>query len=312
MKFTPSPVTVTDNIMDKNCSNYLGSRGSSPSLLPSRALWQFWLSRLFGKYNFTREDKLLFEYEKRWELPETVLLRQDGKFIVLDINGRQLFWPMDLGYEELSWLYAEIFYPWEINPSSYSHPDISLGQLEWILDAGAFEGFFSLLALESGTPTVMAVEPLREVRDSLEKNLEEHAGSSHVEIISSAVGRENSEMFINPGGLSVCESRLCTEEATGSYRVPVVTVDHLAGQWGLVPGGMIKMDIEGAEMSALEGAKDTLASLKPKLAVAVYHGYENALKCREIILDANPKYRVEFRGMYGWFNPPRPHLLFAL
>lgn len=303
---------LTGNNMDSDDSKRLESRKPSPGLVPSRALLQFWLSRIFGKYTFTREDKQLFESEKRWKLPEITELHQDGKFDLLDIDGRQLFWPRGLGYKELSWLYAEIFYPWDINPSSYSHPDIKLGQLEWVLDAGAFEGFFSLLALESGTRTVLIVEPLREVRDVLEKNLGEHRGNSRIEIISSAVGGENKEMFINSSGLSACESRLSAQDASGSYRVQVVTVDHLVMKSGLGSGGMIKMDIEGGEMGALEGAKDTLARLKPKLAVAVYHGYENAMKCREIILDANPDYRVEFRGMYGWFNPPRPHLLFAL
>jgi FkbM family methyltransferase len=298
--------------MDTDYSKYLENRAPSYSLLPSRAYLQFWFARLFGTYTFSREDRLLFENEKKWKLPEITLLGLDDGFYLLDIDGRQLYWPKGLEYKELSWLYAEIFYPWDINPSSYSHPDIGLGQLEWILDAGAFEGFFSLLALDSGTRTALVVEPLKEVKESLEKNLEERIRENRIEIISSAIGAENAEMFINSGRLSACESSLSTENVSGSYRVPVVTVDHLAGKSGLGPGGMIKMDIEGAEMSALEGARDTLARLKPKLAIAVYHGYENALKCREIILDANPDYRVEFRGMYGWFNPPRPHLLFAL
>jgi len=298
--------------MDTDYSKYLENRDPSCSLLPSRAYLQFWFARLFGKYTFSREDRLLFENEKKWKLPEITLLGLDDSFYLLDIDGRQFYWPKGLEYKELSWLYAEIFYPWDINPSSYSHPDIGLGQLEWILDAGAFEGFFSLLALDSGTRTALVVEPLIEVKESLEKNLKKHIKGDRIEIISSAIGGANAEMFIISGGLSACESRLSTENISGSYRVPVVTVDHLAGKSGLGPGGMIKMDIEGAEMSALEGARDTLARLKPKLAIAVYHGYGNALKCRDIILDANPDYRVEFRGMYGWFNPPRPHLLFAL
>jgi FkbM family methyltransferase len=298
--------------MQTDYTKYLENRPSSCNLLPSKTFLQFWFTKLFGKYTFSKEDKLLFENEKKWKLPEIRILKQDENFYLLDINGQQLYWPKGLEYKELSWLYAETFYPWDINPSSYSHPDIRLEQLEWLLDAGAFEGFFSLFALDSGTRTALVVEPLREVRESLEKNLEEYTSSNRSEIISSAIGGKNTEMFINSYGLSICESKLSKVDVSGSYPVPVVTVDHLAREAGLGPGGMIKMDIEGAEMNALEGAKNTLARLKPKLAIAVYHGYENALKCREIILDANPDYRVEFRGMYGWFNPPRPHLLFAL
>ena len=161
--------------MDIDYSKYLENKGQSYSFLPSGTCLQFWLSRLFGKYIFSREDRLLFENEKTWKIPEITLIRQDNNFNLLDINGRPFFWPKNMEHEDLSWLYAEIFYPWNINPSSYSHPDIRLGQLEWVLDAGAFEGFFSLLALESGTRTTLVVEPLREVKESLEKNLDKTA-----------------------------------------------------------------------------------------------------------------------------------------
>ena len=56
------------------------------------------------------------------------------------------------------------------------------------------------------------------------------------------------------------------------------------------------MDIEGYKMNALKGAEKTLRNLKPSLAIAVYHEYENALRCKEIIKKANPDYEFEFRG----------------
>jgi len=74
---------------------------------------------------------------------------------------------------------------------------------------------------------------------------------------------------------------------------------------------MIKMDVEGAEMDALLGGTQLLRNQKPKLAVAVYHDYDNAKLCSDIILQANPAYHIEFRGMYNWFYPARPYLLFA-
>lgn len=85
----------------------------------------------------------------------------------------------------------------------------------------------------------------------------------------------------------------------------------LAIQYSLGTGGLIKMDIEGYEMAALSGASKVLKEYKPSLAIAVYHELENAKKCAEIIKAANSTYKIEFRGCYGYFEPPRPYLLFA-
>jgi len=90
-----------------------------------------------------------------------------------------------------------------------------------------------------------------------------------------------------------------------------MTIDEMVKTTCLSGAGLIKMDIEGAEMLALEGATKTLSMLKPKLAIAVYHDYSNAMLCRDIILKANSEYKVVFRGMYLWMKPPRPYLLFA-
>jgi hypothetical protein len=74
---------------------------------------------------------------------------------------------------------------------------------------------------------------------------------------------------------------------------------------------LLKLDIEGFEMKALEGARETLKKFKPALAIAVYHDYDNANKCAEIIKNANAEYCIEFRGCYGYFKPARPYILFA-
>lgn len=71
------------------------------------------------------------------------------------------------------------------------------------------------------------------------------------------------------------------------------------------------MDIEGAEMLALIGTSKTLQEQKPKLTIAVYHEYYNAIECRDIILKAIPTYKIVFRGMNLWKKPSRPYLLFA-
>jgi FkbM family methyltransferase len=52
---------------------------------------------------------------------------------------------------------------------------------------------------------------------------------------------------------------------------PTVALDDLVLAHGLPHVDFVKMDIEGAETAALEGAVRTLAAHRPRLALAVYH-----------------------------------------
>jgi hypothetical protein len=66
-----------------------------------------------------------------------------------------------------------------------------------------------------------------------------------------------------------------------------------------------------SEMLAMTGAVNLMRRFKPALTVAVYHDLDNAKKCAEIIKSANPKYKIKFRGFYGYFEPARPYMVFA-
>lgn len=54
----------------------------------------------------------------------------------------------------------------------------------------------------------------------------------------------------------------------GTIRIDVVSLDAICGDWRPT---LIKMDIEGAERDALEGARATLAACRPALAISAYH-----------------------------------------
>ena len=54
--------------------------------------------------------------------------------------------------------------------------------------------------------------------------------------------------------------------------------------------GFIKMDIEGAELSALSGAIETIRKHKPKLAIALYHSVNDFVEIPKFIDDLNLGY----------------------
>jgi FkbM family methyltransferase len=83
-------------------------------------------------------------------------------------------------------------------------------------------------------------------------------------------------------GLSdrTCEGK--ASAATGSFdpgfelkedddRFPTTTIDTLVQSGDIERIDFIKMDIEGAELRALKGARESLCRFKPKLALSLYH-----------------------------------------
>ncbi len=56
-----------------------------------------------------------------------------------------------------------------------------------------------------------------------------------------------------------------------SSRVLSKSIDDFVAEQALQRVDFIKMDIEGAELKALQGAEQTLKAFRPKLAIALYH-----------------------------------------
>jgi len=66
------------------------------------------------------------------------------------------------------------------------------------------------------------------------------------------------------------------EEET-ERKVETITIDTFSEENGLKRVDFIKMDIEGAEVPALIGAMKTIKKFKPKLAISVYHKWDDLL-----------------------------------
>lgn len=57
----------------------------------------------------------------------------------------------------------------------------------------------------------------------------------------------------------------------------------------------IKMDVEGSELKALQGAQNTIKKLKPRLAISVYHKLDDTVNIMKYLLELNPEYRFYLR-----------------
>ena len=71
----------------------------------------------------------------------------------------------------------------------------------------------------------------------------------------------------------------------------LISIDEFIVENNVQKIDFIKMDIEGAELNALKGAKQTIINNKPKMALSVYHCPEHLYSLMLYINDLNLGYK---------------------
>jgi hypothetical protein len=78
-----------------------------------------------------------------------------------------------------------------------------------------------------------------------------------------------------------------------SVKAPLTTIDKLTAELKLERVDFIKMDIEGAEVRALNGARETIARDRPRMSISVYHVPDHPQTVPRAVKAAWPGYSVE-------------------
>ena len=148
-----------------------------------------------------------------------------------------------------------------------------------VIDCGANVGEISLLAAKLVGPAgqVYSFEPIGRLADQLERHRDEN-NFSNIEILRVGVARESgaSPIYMAAGRFADGSHHdgLGTLFPTEARSTPVgeislVSIDDFARSRNLQRLDLIKIDIEGGELSALQGATHVFATLKPALIVEV-------------------------------------------
>jgi FkbM family methyltransferase len=125
------------------------------------------------------------------------------------------------------------------------------------IDGGAHVGTWSKV-MAGVFEKVVAIEPSADTFECLDFNMAQFA-CANVDRKNCAIGAETG--FVTMGLDAVNEERKNTGArfAQAGGIIPVETIDG----WRLDRVGFLKLDIEGSEQFALQGAKDTLKRCKP-------------------------------------------------
>ncbi len=189
-------------------------------------------------------------------------------------------------------LYPGLFKSYKfVDEGPYEWCDIEVEQNDVIFDCGANLGIFSLYAAYHGAQ-VYAFEPIAEARVWIKKGMELNPDlAGEIEIVPYAVADKNDTAEFTVLDNTLVGSSMVMPQKGRKETAKTVTIDSFCEEHGVRPT-FIKADIEGAERLMLAGATQTLAEAAPKLAVCTYHLPDDKKVMRNLILEANPDYRI--------------------
>ncbi len=140
-----------------------------------------------------------------------------------------------------------------------------------VIDAGAFQGVFSVYAskLVGKYGKVIAFEPDEANYKLLKKNIRLN-GIKNVILINKGLWNKNDVLKFKTKGPESCLAEFDKEEDI-TEKIGVVSLDEILLKMNINRVNFVKMDIEGAELKAVEGMKNTMKKNKIHFAIASYH-----------------------------------------
>ena len=183
-------------------------------------------------------------------------------------------------------------------------------------DVGAHSGFFAMIAARfvGSSGAILAFEPDPRNKAIFEANISRNALRQITLLEVAAWSSEGHVSFeLAPEASNGTQGHICDSGSRSPDRIVVsaVRLDDLVFNQGYRPPDLIKMDVEGAEWEALQGARRLLAEAKPKLLCEIHNppqmgqirSYLEGLGyCTKEWNPSHPHY-TDYRQPYLWAVP---------
>lgn len=163
-----------------------------------------------------------------------------------------------------------------------------LGSEEAFVDGGAFDGDTIRQFLEETGGRFKRIYAFEPDTENFRK-LKENCPDEKIAHYNGGLWNETAELGFsaNKGGSSQID-------AEGDHKISVYKFDDLDISDDVIT--FIKMDIEGAELNALHGMERTIRRCKPKLAICIYHKFEDLWELPLYIKKLVPEYKLYIRN----------------
>jgi FkbM family methyltransferase len=208
-------------------------------------------------------------------------------YVWVNIYGRELLAPIGHQYFD--------FFPAPANEAE------SIGLF---LDGGCYDmaTSFDFAEWSGGYYTgIIAFEPDSRNYQTCQEALAER-GLDRTTLLNKGLWKDDAKTSFSPNGVAsrIVDKNKCFRTVWGGYDIDVTSIDKVCGELPSTEKvGFIKMDIEGAELPALQGARETIIKWKPKLAISAYHRKEDFIEIPLYILSIREDYQFALRHYYN-------------
>ncbi len=172
-----------------------------------------------------------------------------------------------------------------------SNPPIMCMGNDWVIDGGGGWGDTALRFAYLSAPDgrVFSFEFAEENLEVFRENIGINPNlSERISIVQKALWHvSGNELSYDPAG----PGTKAKAASAGHEKVYTVSIDDFARENHLPRVSFIKLDIEGSELNALQGAERVLRQYRPKLAVSLYHQIQDFVRIPDYLLKLSLGYR---------------------
>lgn len=183
----------------------------------------------------------------------------------------------------------------------FSNDVITLTDNESFIDGGAYVGDTAEMFLKETNnhyKKIFCFEPSENTYLELMGAKKNHNDDERIVLFKAGLYSKNAKLGFDEKSLS--PGNAVNEKSSDISSIDVVSIDNVINE----EVTFIKMDIEGSELDALKGARETILKYKPKLAICVYHKNEDIIEIPNYIMSLGLDYKFYLRhhSPYDFFE----------
>ncbi len=171
-------------------------------------------------------------------------------------------------------------------PDQYFIPEMHLASHEVYVDCGMYDGD-TIVEFMGRCPDYARIIGFEPDKENIEKFRNRGLPAERMDIYPAGVWSAETVLRFSAEGTTASKV-----SESGKISLPVKSIDSLGLEENVT---LIKMDIEGSEMEALKGARETIQRDMPKLAICVYHKKEDLISIPQYIRS------LESKGCHYYF-----------